>query len=292
MSKISMLRALVNNGWTIANRRILNNRVGGKAFNELVSFVKNPDPHKFYGEGYDYRKWEKFIGLKYDTVQNYCVSPRIVEDFGCWGRWKIKFLADDARPIEQALRETPEYFTPMEKYWGRKINVGKGNWNSEKYVEFKNLDQWMPNRKIATGEISQDSELVKARKALFKDLKPLGCEEIHYRGEVYPEFQEAHFKYLSNLKPGDIYAPKSNLWISNNSDYAFGNYGNATFPNWHNVHYEILCSKDAKIIQKPYSYYHGKLFTEGIYPDSAKFKIIDTKTEGNTLKLRMEYIAD
>ena len=287
-----MLRALVNNGWTIANRRILNNRVGKKSFNELVSFVKNPDPHKFFGEGYDYSKWEKFIGLKYDTVQNYCVSPRIVEDFGCWGRWKIKLLADDARPIEQALRETPEYFTPMEKYWGRKINVGKGNWNSEKYAEFKKLDQWMPNRKIASGEISQDLELVKARKALFKDLKPLGCEEIHYRGEVYPKFQEAHFKYLSNLKPGDIYAPKSNLWISDNSDYAFGNYGNATIPNWHNVHYEILCSKDAKIIQRPYSYYHGKPFTEGIYPDSAKFKIIDTKTEGNTLKLRMEYIVN
>ena len=56
--------------------------------------------------------------------------------------------------------------------------------------------------------------------------------------------------------------------------------------------FEILCPKEAKIIQKHYATYWGKPFTEGIYPDNAKFKILKSEINDNIVRLRMEYIAD
>ena len=290
MTSISLLRKIVNNGWTIANRRTLCSRIGKENFSNLIKRIKDPDPLKLHPEE-NLDRFKKLEELSYDTVQNYCPSPAFFAHICSYDWYKIRYLADATKPIKQVLQETSQYFTPIEKYWGRKINVGRGNWNSEKYGEFKHLDTWMLNRKIASGEIPQNSELVKARKAIFKDLKPLGCDEIHYRGEIYrPE--EKHFDYLRTLKKGDIYQPKTNLWITNDPHYAEYNYGRPARQDWNGVVYEILCPEEAKIIQKPYSWYHGKPFTEGIYPDDAKFKIIESKMDNNILRLRMEYIVN
>lgn len=127
---------------------------------------------------------------------------------------------------------------------------------------------------------------------MFKDLKPLGCDEIHYRGEYYFSTEAERVNFLKSLKPGDIYEPKTNLWITNNPEYAEFNYGHPAREDMYGVVFEILCPKEAKIIQKHYATYWGKPFTEGIYPDNAKFKILKSEINDNIVRLRMEYIAD
>ena len=52
MNKISMLRSIVNNGWTIANRRAVCSRIGKSNFEEIANLAKKKG---MTGDIFDYQ---------------------------------------------------------------------------------------------------------------------------------------------------------------------------------------------------------------------------------------------
>lgn len=264
MVSISQLRNVVNKGWTIANRKILQQQIGQKQYKELVGELGSLKQLQFDcfdllnpTATFDLIKLYKSINIDYMDI------------------------------VRKSISEIKEI-----KTWSRVPNFeGTPHLNSEFYIRFKNTYQGKPVI------IIDEHKPTRIRK-LFDSLDQLGVDRIHYRGECYytPEGL-AHFEKLSKLKAGDIYSPHSNLWVSDNKNYAFRSYGMPVpgNPNSKAVQYEILCPQNAKIIEAKYDTVgDGKggleFFSEGIYDDRTKLKIIDTVLDGDILKLKCEMI--
>lgn len=337
MINISHLRTLVKKGYTIANRKILKQQIGASDYTDMCSMLKKIKNKDFFENIPDYKdtsviaglypsKWfkdqvaaavggvsslrmmitngwtiknrkqlEQLIGKKQYKDLEYLVKDSdraVMEDF------QSVFYKLKSEP--QAINDYRQIFarTYFNKPWSRAVTLGKGNWNAEHYGTFKKSYRGAPRIHL------DETTTTEARK-LFDSLKPLGCDEIHYRGEVYCREGLEHFENINKLKIGDIYKPHSNFWFSNSKDYAWGSYGHARsstaaerkfYGDEKAVQYEILCPADAKIIQTPYAHITNSLgerifFTEGIYDDRAAFKIIDKIYDGKTLKLRCEYLT-
>ena len=245
-----MLRGIVNNGWTIANRRAVSAQIGKNNFNEIATLVRKTD------------------------LPEICYHYNIVSD-------KL-----NPNSVNEIIHQLKCYLKGIDVTWNRKLNLGRGHMNSEFYPNFRAT--------YVTGDIkSLTPELRRTRRALFENLQPLGCDKIHYRGEVYSSLRPQeleHFNKLKNLKVGDKYEPKTNMWISDCDKYAFGRYASYDNPEYRNVQYTILASKDTKVIEMPYGNYCGHPFTEGVYDDRAVFEVCDRSFDGNTLQLWLKHI--
>ena len=115
MSKISMLRAIVNNGWTIANRRVVCSQIGKSNFEEIANLAKKK-------------------GLTGDVFEYQMVKDELLP---------TKLKQTKSFLIEQNLEVSK---------WGRELRKSDNYcWNSELYGRFKELDTGMENRKILNG---------------------------------------------------------------------------------------------------------------------------------------------
>lgn len=253
MNKISMLRSIVNNGWTIANRRTVCSQIGKSNFEEIANSAKKKG---FTGDVFEYQMVkDELLPTKLADTKSLLSEPSL--NVKKWGR---------------ELRESDSYC-----------------WNSDKYGKFKELDEGMENRKILNGT---DNKVATAEKdKLFTSCNELGRDEIHYRGEMYlPKGKTLEsYKKLANLKAGEVYEPKTFMWITDNEAYARGTYCNPLSRN-KNVLYEILCPAEAKIIQANYGVCSNGMFTEGIYPRTSKLKVISNELKDGILRLRCELL--
>ena len=253
MSKISMLRNFVNNGWTIANRRVVCSQIGKPNFEEIVNLAK--------------KKGMTGDVFEYQMVKDELLPTKLAET--------KSILLEPSSEV---------------KKWGRELRYSDSYcWNSEKYGKFKELDEGMQNRQILA---RTDKKIATAAKdKLFTDCKKLGRDEIHYRGEMYiPKGKKLEtYNKLANLKPGEIYEPKTFMWITDNEAYANETYCNPLSRN-KNVLYEILCPAEAKIIQANYGVCSNGMFTEGIYPRTSKLKVISNELKDGILRLRCELL--
>lgn len=249
MSKISELRSIVDNGWTIANRKAVTSRIGKSNFHKLATLARKSDiPVNCF---------------EYSIVKDE-LKPNKVMELKDWLICQIKGI---------------------DQTWRRKINLGDGNMNSEYYGTFKEMHSGMNTFPTTEERI--------ARRALFDKLEPLGCDKIHYRGETYSTQKKEeleHFNKLKNLKVGDRYEPKTNIWISDSSEYAHNRYGNSNNSDVKNVRYTILANEDSKIIEALYGRYADDFFTEGIYDDRAIFEVCKRKFDGKTLEVWLKHI--
>ena len=254
MSKVTMLRTLVNNGWTIANRRAVVSQIGKNNFDELATLAKKAN---MGGDVFTYQS----------AVEN--LTPNTFKS-------TKSFLSDVAEVADEPSMDI--------RKWGRDLKVGKGNWNSQYYSEYRELCTTGWDIEIP-GSLSP-TDLKKHK--IFSKCKPLGFDEVQYRGEVYSK-NNPHYSYLTKLKKGDIYEPHSNLWTTDNMDYAYGHYGATTFPNYRAVHYEILCTPETRIIQTPYGHYGCSSFTEGILSPTARYRVLNNEVgKDGALKIRLE----
>lgn len=254
ISNISHLRTLVKNGWTIANRRAVVSEIGNNSFDDIAQLAKKAG---MGGDVFEYQAAKQYLS------------------------------ASNCSNTRGFLREAASIPSPDMKKWGKELNLGKGNWNEEYYGHFRtDLD---------CGGLSEKSldimdKFRTKRRVIFDKCKPLGCNEIHYRGESYASNNQK-FSELTQLKVGDIYEPKTNFWISDNAEYAYNTYAPGINPNTRAVRYEILCHPEAKIVQVPYANtFNYGTFTEGIYDDRAKFKVVASELKDNILNLRLEQL--
>lgn len=253
MSKISILRSMVNNGWTIANRRAVCSQIGKSNFEEIANLAKKKG---LTGDVFEYQMVkDELLPTKLAETKSLLIEPSL--EISKWGR---------------ELRKSDNYC-----------------WNSELYGKFKELDAGMENRKILNG--TDDKIVTAAKDKLFASCKSLGRDEIHYRGEMYfPKGKTLEaYNRLVNLKPGEIYEPKTFMWITDNEAYALETYCNPLGIN-KNVLYEILCPAEAKIIQAPYGFCSNGMFTEGAYPRTSKLKILSNELKDGILRLRGELL--
>ena len=253
MSRITFLRTLVNNGWTIVNRRAVCSKIGKSNFEEIVALAKKK-------------------GITGDVFEYQMV--------------KDELLPTKLTDIKSTLLEQ----SADVRKWGKELRTGDTYcWNSELYGKFKELDSGMENRAIHRG--IDDKVKTLAKDKLFDKCKPLGRDEIHYRGEMYfPRGKTLDdYNMLANLKPGDIYEPKTFLWITDNEAYALETYCNPLSFN-KNVFYEIFCPAEAKVIQANYSFCSNGMFTEGVYPRTTRLKILNKELKDGILRLRCELL--
>lgn len=250
MLSVSVLRTFVKNGWTIANRHTVCSQIGKSNFEEIVQLAKKKG---FTGDVFEYQ-----------MVKDELLSP--------------------AETKSLLLEPSAEV-----KKWGRELRINDNyDWNSELYGKFKELDAGMQNRAILHG--TDDKVAIVAKDKLFTNCKMLGRDEIHYRGESYFPKGETleHYNKLANLKPGEIYKPKTFMWITDNKNYARTYCNPQSFNK--KVLYEILCPAEAKIIQANYGFCSNEIFTEGIYPRTSKLKILSNELKDGILRLRCELL--
>lgn len=245
-----MLRTLVNNGWTIANRRAVVSQIGKNNFDELATLAKKAN---MGGDVFTYQS----------AVEN--LTPNTFKS-------TKSFLSDLVKAADEPSMDV--------RKWGRELKTGKGNWNSQYYSEHKSLCDYGNDVEDLTKLRPQDMR----KRELFDKCKELGCDEIQYRGEVYMA-NAPHYSKLTSLKKGDIYEPKSTFWTSDTAEYAHGTYGASINPLCRNVHYEILCTPKTKIIQTQYSL----AGTEAVLSPTARYRVLNNEVgKDGALKIRLE----
>lgn len=206
-----------------------------------------------------------------------------VPSFNDLNSW-LGYIPNGLEMIKNSLKSARKL-----KPWSRIPEFGKGNWNSEYMQEFRNI---RTSRDRIPADKSKSTEV----RRLFDGLKPLGCDEIRYRGENYilSSSREAeHFEKLKNLKVDDIYEPRGNFYTTSDKSTAEGfrdrkGLNSVVGLNRGKVMYEILIPKDAKVIASNSNI--DSEWVETVLDDRAGYKIIDKILEGDNLYIKCEYI--
>ena len=275
MTNIATLRKMVNNGWTIANRKNILAYIDKSDLKDLTIAAKK--------SGID------IDDLEFDMFESH-LKPRLYKTY----IGDEEFIEKDFRDLEQMKLLIKEY-KEIQKII--KTLPNGVNWNSEKYLLFKLLDPRFVcqdnNIKILLGTNSKVHTQLKD--LLFKTCKPLGRTEIHYRKEGFSfnpyspnyEISQKLFENIESLKVGDSYKPGTYLWSSANKVSTSG-YGG--FQPDKAIYYEIVYPAESKIIEYPLKTLLYGDATEAIAPRNSIYKILEKRTEGDEVFIKMQLI--
>lgn len=269
MTNIATLRKMVNNGWTIANRK------------KILAHIEKSDLERLSATAK--KSGINIEDLKFDLFESHLTPKQRKTFIG-----DEEFIENDFTNLEQMKLLIKSYET--------NILPNDANWNSEKFLLFKLLNNnyacQNDNIKILTG--TDNKVLTKLKDLLFKTCKPLGRTEVHYRKEGFSfnpysadcEIHKKLFEEIDLLKAGDTYKPKTFLWTSNNKSLT-EIYGRGE----KNVRYEIIYPAESKIIEYPSKVlYYGDV-TEAVSSKNSTYKIIEKINEGNDIFIKMQLIT-
>lgn len=207
---ISVLRKLVNNGWTIANRRAIISQIGKKSFNDIATLAKST--HKT-----DVFEYQKVC----DSLSKESISKTVeslinqIQENTCLLESKTfsKLFSKEFQPLRKLTEEGYPVTTIIEKKTGKPIEVyfkksppatvgrlpNKNPWEEKIYIP---QEEWTMYRRLPNGE---EEKLGFINWTVQKDKNKFGF------GFIGQEIE--YLKHYAGTLPNDVESAYSGIGI-------------------------------------------------------------------------------
>lgn len=267
MASITALRAMINNGWTIANRRNLISAIGKNNFDEIVL---NARKLNMTGDV-----------CEFQFVKGY-LTPEAITRTKTSLLDKVKLLSSR---WENPLQDYTPSFTGASQH--SPLHHGIDRYGSAIREAFNGIKSGKPNK---TQLIAIEAYLPIAQRMdeSLSKMPPLEKDCIVYRGihRILKSKKEKAeiFRIFDDCKPGDIITPDSGYSYCAFKKSKTNGFGGVSSEVYGTYSQTIRLPKGAKVSRS------GLHEGEVLMPRNAEYRVISKTVNGNHTEVTLEYI--
>lgn len=264
MASITALRAMINNGWTIANRRNLISSIGKNNFDEIVL---NARKLNMTGDVCEFQFVKGHLTPETITRTKASLLDKVKLLSSRWENPITDYTATVVANSEIPMHHFVSGSNHRIRLATRCLNIESPNAKQLRHIEYT-----LPE--------------IQAIDEAFSKLPQLEKDCIVYRGRVeqFAKSLNADFDVINNAKVGDKIIPDTGYSYCGIEKSLAEYWGRSVLEEAKTIMYTIRLPKGAKVSR---NLEHGG---EVLMPRGAEYKVISKEINGNHTDVTLEYI--